>query len=72
MCPKKRAAAMSAADKQDVGWPLPAAVVEVIEWIRSWLAIADKVSAVVFIISNSRLICAPTSEKKSQYDNTLT
>jgi len=31
MCPKNSAAITSAADRHEVGWPLPAAVVEVIE-----------------------------------------
>ena len=36
MWPKNSAAITSAAEQHEVGWPLPAAVVEVIEWMRNW------------------------------------
>ena len=38
MCPKKSAATRSAAEQQEVGWPLPAAVVAAMESIRNWFA----------------------------------
>jgi hypothetical protein len=36
--PKKSVATISAADRQLVGWPVPASVVERTESIRSWVA----------------------------------
>jgi hypothetical protein len=41
---------MSAAEQQEVGCPLPAAVVEVIEWMRSSFAIPFKSSMSVSIM----------------------
>jgi hypothetical protein len=41
---------MSAADKQEVGCPLPAAVVAVMEWMRSWFAIPFNSSMSVSIM----------------------
>ena len=38
MWPKNSAATTSAAEQQEVGWPLPAAVVAVMEWMRNWFA----------------------------------
>ena len=45
------AATRSAAEQQEVGWPLPAAVVASMEWMRSWLAIPFNNSMSVSIIN---------------------
>src|SRR5260370_34625354 len=50
MCPKKSAATRSAAEQQELGWPLPAAVVASMESMRNWLAMPDKVSSIVIFI----------------------
>ena len=50
MCPKKSAAIRSAAEQHDVGWPLPAFVVEAIEWILSWFATRAKTSGEVELL----------------------
>ena len=49
MWPKNRAATRSAAEQHELGCPLPAAVVVVMEWMRSWFAIPERVSTVVFM-----------------------
>jgi hypothetical protein len=41
---------MSAAEQHEVGCPLPAAVVAVMEWMRSWLAMPFKSSMSVSIM----------------------
>jgi hypothetical protein len=53
MWPKNNAATKSAAERHELGWPLPAAVVASMESIRNWFAIPDKVSS-VFVFIRSR------------------
>src|SRR6185369_11651036 len=44
MCPKNKAATMSADERHEVGCPLPAAVVEAMLWIRNWAAMPCSLS----------------------------
>ncbi|SPE61307.1 hypothetical protein SBV1_640013 [Verrucomicrobia bacterium] len=57
MCPKNNAATKSAAEQQEVGCPLPAAVVAAIEWIRNWLAMPLIVSMSMSFMSGADSIC---------------
>ena len=50
MWPKNSAATMSAAEQQEVGCPLPAAVVASMEWMRNWFAMPFKSSMSVSIM----------------------
>ena len=50
MWPKNNPATTSAAEQQELGCPLPAAVVASMEWMRSWLAMPFNNSMSVSII----------------------
>jgi hypothetical protein len=50
MCPKNSVDTTSAAEQHEVGCPLPAAVVDVMEWIRNWFAMPFKSSMSVSIM----------------------
>src|SRR6185503_10275823 len=63
MWPKNRAATMSAADMLEVGWPLPAAVVAFIEWIRNWLAMPASVSTEASLVSIIFRVAQTTGQK---------
>src|SRR5678815_2815586 len=67
MCAKNRAATISAAEQQEVGWPLPAAVVAWIEWIRSWLAIPFKLSISISFMSGADFIEQNPKRKEKSF-----
>src|SRR5579859_120979 len=67
MWPKNNAATRSAAEQQELGCPLPAAVVAVIESIRNWLAKPAKLSSMlVFIISYDCTASRPKGKREKQ------
>src|SRR5258708_32684214 len=67
MCPKNNGVTRSAAEQQELGWPLPAAVVASMESMRNWLAMPDKVSSIViFIFVPCNCMASRTKEKEEK------
>ena len=65
--PSEGEAAAVAAEQQLVGWPLPAAVVASMEWMRSVLAMPFSSSMSVSIINfKSREISRPMAKAKTE------
>src|ERR1051326_3827745 len=66
---KNKAATRSAAEQHELGCPLPAAVVAVMEWMRSWFAIPERVSTVVsmqnIILQKANLQCPKGKKEKA-------
>ena len=67
MWPKNSADTRSAAEQHEVGWPLPAAVVASMEWMRNWLAIPFNNSISVSIINyKKRKLNPPVAKAKNE------
>jgi hypothetical protein len=66
MWPKNKAATTSAAEQQELGWPLPAAVVAVMESIRNWLAMPDNASSIFVFIQLTESLREESQKEKAE------